>query len=183
MICQIIRWAGETFSTRWLSFSVQPASPLTVSSFANPLLKRYSRVINGPGCLWATRFYLLPVDLTNFASILEEEKTRVCAPANSNSIARCLNVNIYWAVTFLQQIHQIPLSLWFEVSPIWLKIFNFFLIGQSKFFHWEILLTTKPCGNFIDQCSLCQLCFKACIVNQKTGFEVSARSSTLTLFA
>ena len=38
-------------------------------------------------------------------------KNSICTHAIPNSIARCLNVNIYWAVTFLQQI-----TVWSSVN-------------------------------------------------------------------
>ena len=49
--------------------------------------------------------------------------------------------------------------------------------SKQVFFVEKYLL----CGTLFDQCSLFQLCCKASTGNQKTGFEVSARSSTLTL--
>ena len=101
-----------------------------------------------------------------------ENKTVFCTPAIPNSIARCLNVNIYWAVTFLQHIY---IRIFFIIVVWGVQL----LVGCSK----QVFppRNTCLCWKLIDWCSLFELCLKADTVNQETGL-VSSRDLQLWPF-
>ena len=61
-------------------------------------------------------------------------KNSICTHAIPNSIARCLNVNIYWAVTFLQQI-----TVWSSVNS-WSFLFKASFSAKKYRFVGKLLI-------------------------------------------
>ena len=123
------------------------------------------------GMFMGNKFLFVAASSWQLCFHTRENKTVFCTPAISNSIARCLNVNIYWAVTFLQQIHQDLLcnrglrfssSCWlFKASFSTEKYLPLLEISLLMFFIWAL--------------------FKSRYCKSGNRVSVFARSSTLTL--
>ena len=112
-------------STRWLSVSHWNLNFVLQSEFRQFTPEKLLK-----GRKWTWNFTSSKPLLVTCSSLqlcfqTHGETDRFWRRITPNSIARCLNVNIYWAVPFLQQKNTSSLTLCFKFDYFASELFNF----------------------------------------------------------